>query len=171
MSERPDSHRENRLREGYERMLARLREGADDLTWENLQRELDEAVEFEAELEEFTKDELSLLRAWVERDLIDMRRYLKAGGRGVAAWLGIDLDQLSRKVVDSLFSIADRSIVDNERLKDDLEAARADYCEGEMAAPGRMACVHCDAVVDLEGVTRIEPCHRCGHRYFYRVSQ
>ncbi|MGQ4880213.1 zinc ribbon-containing protein [Billgrantia sp. LNSP4103-1] len=171
MSERPGTQREYRLREGYERMLARLREGADDLTWENLQRELDEAVEFEAELEEFTKDELALLRAWVERDLVDMRRYLQAGGRGVAAWLGIDLDLLSRKVAESLLSIADRSIVENERLKEDLEAARADYCEGEIVAPGRMACVHCDAVVELEGVTRLEPCHRCGHRYFARAPE
>lgn len=170
MSEHPDSHRERRLHEGYERMLARLREGANDLTWENLQHELDEAVQFETELEEFTKDELALLRAWVERDLVDMRRYLRAGGRGVAAWLGIDVDQLSRRVVDSLFSIADRSIIENERLMEDLEAARADYCEGEVAAPGRMACVHCGAGVNLEGVARIEPCHACGHRYFERAS-
>lgn len=171
MSDRNETSQEHRLREGYERLLARMEKGARDLTWENLQHELDEAVEFEVELEEFTKDELALLRAWVERDLIDMRRYLNAGGRSVATWLGIDLDQLSRRVVEALLSIADRSIVDNERLKDDLEAARADYCEGEVAAPGRMACVHCEAVVELEGVTRIEPCHQCGHRYFYRVSE
>jgi DNA-directed RNA polymerase subunit RPC12/RpoP len=100
-----------------------------------------------------------------------MRRYLSAGGRSVASWLGIDLDQLSRKVVDSLFSIADRSKVERLRFEEDLEAARADYCEGEMAAPGRMACVHCDAVVELEKVTRIEPCHQCGHRYFYRAQK
>lgn len=163
-------HREHRMREGYERLLARLREGADELSWENLQKDLDEAVEFEAEFEEFTKDELSLLRAWVERDLKDMRRYLAAGGEGVASWLGIDLSVLSRKVVDSLFSIADRSIVEKARFDDDLEAAQADYTEGEIAAPGRMACVHCGAQVELEGITRLEPCHRCGHRYFSRVS-
>ncbi|MCE9665069.1 zinc ribbon-containing protein [Halomonas sp. M5N1S17] len=171
MSERPDLNREHRLREAYERMLDRLRDGAKELTWENLQQELDDAVEFEAELEEFTKDELALLRAWVERDLVDMRRYLHAGGHSVATWLGIDLDQLSRRVVEALFSIADRSKVERLRFEEDLEASRADYCEGEMAAPGRMACVHCDAVVELEGVTRIEPCHQCGHRYFYRVSE
>ncbi|TFH88187.1 hypothetical protein EQG41_04595 [Billgrantia azerbaijanica] len=171
MSKGPESKREHRLREGYERMLARLQEGRRELTWENLQKELDEAVEFEAELAEFTKDELALLRAWLERDLVDMRRYLRAGGRGVASWLGIDLDQLSRTVVESLFAIADRSKIERARFEENLEAARADYCEGELAAPGRMACVHCDAVVELEGVTRIEPCHRCGHRYFYRVSE
>ncbi|MDR5903061.1 MULTISPECIES: zinc ribbon-containing protein [Halomonas] len=171
MSDSHKEHEERHLRQGYERMLDRLREGARELTWENLQKELDDAVEFEAELEEFTKDELSLLRAWVERDLKDMRRYLNAGGEGVAAWLGIDLSALSRQVSESLLSIADRSVVERERFEEELEAARADYCEGEMAVPGRLACVHCDAEVDLPELTRIEPCHQCGHRFFRRVSQ
>ncbi|WP_148255064.1 zinc ribbon-containing protein [Aidingimonas lacisalsi] len=162
--------REHRLRDGYERMLSHLKEGAEELSWENLQRDLDEAVEFEAELEDYTKNELSLLRAWVERDLKDMRRYLAAGGEGVASWLGIDLSALSRKVSEALLSIADRSVVDKARFEDDLEAARADYCEGEIAAPGRMTCVHCGAIVELDSVKRIDPCHQCGHRYFARAS-
>lgn len=171
MSDHKETKQEHRLREGYERLLARFQEGADELSWERLQRELDDAVEFEGELREFTKDELALLRAWVERDLKDMRRYLAEGGKGVASWLGVDLTLLSRKVSEALLSVADRSIVDREHLMDDLEAAQADYCEGEIAAPGRMACVHCGGGVVLESVTRIDPCHQCGHRYFKRASE
>lgn len=163
-------HNDHRLREGYERLLERLQDGAQELTWENLQKDLDEAVEFESELEEFTKDELSLLRAWVERDIKDMRYFMADTGKQVAQWLDIDISYLSRRVAESLLSIADRSVVERERFDEDLEAARADYCEGEMAAPGKMACVHCDAPVILESVARIEPCHQCGHRYFYRVN-
>ncbi|GED21874.1 zinc ribbon-containing protein [Halomonas halmophila] len=170
MSDHPDPrHQDHRLKAAYERMLGRLKEGAGDLNRENLQHELDDAVEFEAEVEEFTRDELALLRAWVERDLKEMRRYLSAGGEGVASWLGIDLSALSRTVTEALFSIADRSRIERERLEDDLEASRADYTAGEMAVPGRMACVHCDAIVELTGVERIEPCHKCGHRYFVRA--
>lgn len=163
-------HNDHRLREGYERLLERLQDGAQELTWENLQKDLDEAVEFESELEEFTKDELSLLRAWVERDIKDMRHFMADTGKQVAQWLDIDISNLSRRVAESLLSIADRSVVERERFDEDLEAARADYCEGEMAAPGKMACVHCDAPVVLDSVARIEPCHQCGHRYFYRVN-
>ncbi|MFG6667409.1 zinc ribbon-containing protein [Halomonas sp. HNIBRBA4712] len=163
--ERDNDHR---LREGYERLLERMKEGANELTWTNLQKDLDDAVAFEAEFEEYTKDELALLRAWVERDLKDMRTYMADSGKQVAQWLGVDIDTLSRRVAESLLSIADRSVVERERFEDDLEAARADYCEGEMAAPGLMACVHCDAQVMLERVARLEPCHQCGHRYFYR---
>lgn len=164
-----DQQQDRRLHDAYERVLDRMRDGADELSWERLQHELDEAVAFEAEVEEFTKDEMALLRAWVERDLKDLRHYLAAGGAGVASWLGIDLDVLSRKVTDALFSIADRSVVERERFEDDLEAARADYVEGELAAPGRMACVHCGETVVLDAVTRLEPCHACGHRYFMRA--
>ncbi|MGC3872459.1 zinc ribbon-containing protein [Halomonas sp. GXIMD04776] len=163
-----EQHREHRLRDAYERVLERMQDGADDLSWDNLQKDLDEAVEFEAEFEEFTRDEMALLRAWVERDLKDLRSYLAAGGSGVASWLGIDLDVLSRKITDALFSVADRSIIEREQLNDDLEASRADYVAGEIAAPGRMACVHCGAKVVLESVTRLEPCRECEHRYFER---
>ena len=44
-----------------------------------------------AELEEY-KDELALLRAWVERDLKDMRYYMADTGKQVASWLGIDIE-------------------------------------------------------------------------------
>ncbi|MDW5376774.1 zinc ribbon-containing protein [Halomonas sp. HP20-15] len=164
-----DNQQDRRLHDAYERVLHRMRDGADELSWERLQHELDEAVAFEVEVEEFTKDEMSLLRAWVERDLKDLRRYLAAGGSGVASWLGIDLSVLSRKVSEALLSIADRSVIERERFEDDLEAARADYVEGELAAPGRMACVHCGETLALERVTRLEPCHACGHRYFERA--
>ena len=119
-----DKQQDRRLHDAYERVLHRMRDGADELSWERLQHELDEAVAFEVEVEEFTKDEMSLLRAWVERDLKDLRRYLAAGGSGVASWLGIDLNVLSRKISEALLSIADRSVVERERFEDDLEAAR-----------------------------------------------
>ncbi|WP_251978436.1 zinc ribbon-containing protein [Salinicola avicenniae] len=165
----PDSER-SRLGDAYERVLARLKEGSGELSWESFQRELDEAVAFESEFEEFTKDEAALLRAWVERDMRDFRQFLAKGGEGVAAWLGIDLGVLSRRVSDALFSIADRTAIDRERFDDDLEAARADYTAGEVALPGRMSCVHCGAGVMLDHVARLEACHACGHRYFQRAS-
>lgn len=44
-----EQQNDNRLREGYERLLERMQGGANELTWENLQKDLDDAVEFEAE--------------------------------------------------------------------------------------------------------------------------
>lgn len=162
---------DRQLGEAYERVLERVKEGAGGLSLEGLQNELDEAVEFEAEVYSFTRDELALLRAWVERDLREMRSYLAAGGEGVASWLGIDLSVLSRKISDALLSIADRTQIERERLEDDLEAYRADYVAGEMAVPGRLSCTHCERLVTLDSVSRIEACHQCGHRYFVRAPR
>ncbi|MGO2131921.1 MAG: zinc ribbon-containing protein [Halomonas sp.] len=160
---------DQKLSDAYERVLDRIKEGAGELSIERLQHELDEAVEFERDVQEFTRDELALLRAWVERDLREMRSYLAAGGESVADWLGLDFSRMSRRIADALLSIADRSQVERAQLEDDLEASRADYVAGEMAVPGRMSCTHCEALVTLDALTRIEPCHQCGHRYFVRA--
>lgn len=160
---------DEKLSNAYERVLERIKEGPGELSVERLQHELDEAVEFEREVQEFTRDELSLLRAWVERDLSEMRGYLAAGGESVANWLGIDFSMMSRRIAEALLSIADRSQIERAQLEDNLDASRADYVAGEMAVPGRMSCTHCEAWVTLETLTRIEPCHQCGHRYFVRA--
>lgn len=76
---RPESR--SRLSEAYERILTRLKDGGGELSWESFQHELDEAVAFESEFEEFTKDEMALLRAWVERDMRDFRQFLAKGAR------------------------------------------------------------------------------------------
>ncbi|MCM2970925.1 MULTISPECIES: zinc ribbon-containing protein [Larsenimonas] len=164
-----ESERYQRLKEAYERALDRVgtREHARDTR--GLEEELDEIVKFEADLERFTKDEAALLKAWLERDLKAFGSYMAEGGGGVAQWMGIDLDYLSERVRTALFSIADRTAVDQFRFEDDLEAAQADYCEGELALPGRMRCVHCDHPVTLTTSSMIEPCHACGHRYFKRA--
>ncbi|WP_024951410.1 MULTISPECIES: zinc ribbon-containing protein [Cobetia] len=159
---------EGRLGEAYGRILTRLEESSGELSWDGLKAELDEAVRFESEVEEFTLDELALLRAWVERDMHEFRRHLAAGGEGIASWLGIDLSVLSRSVSSALLSIADRTVVDQAHFEEDLEAARADYTSGEVIAPGLLHCVHCDATTTLTHPCVLEPCHACGHRFFAR---
>ena len=36
-----EQQREHRLKDAYERVLARMKDGADELSWDNLQRDLD----------------------------------------------------------------------------------------------------------------------------------
>lgn len=166
----PDEHGTGRLSEAYERIVARFNERSDSLSREGMQQELDEALSFEAEVEEFTRDELAILRAWVERDVSDFRRYLVSGGESLAGFLGIDLSMLSDRLRQGLLSVADRTALDQQRFEEELEAARADYTEGEVVAPGRMACVHCEHPVILHYRQLLEPCHQCGHRYFQRAG-
>ncbi|WP_456267715.1 zinc ribbon-containing protein [Kushneria sp. AK178] len=159
----------NRLSEAYERIVARFNDRSDTLSREGMQQELDESLSFEADVEEFTRDELAILRAWVERDISDFRRYLTSGGESLAGFLGIDLSMLSDRLRQGLLSVADRTALDQQRFEEELEVARADYTEGEVVAPGRMACVHCGHPVILHYRQLLEPCHQCGHRYFQRA--
>lgn len=166
----PGDHDSNRLSEAYERIVARFNDRSDSLSREGLQEELDEALSFEADVEEFTRDELAILRAWVERDIRDFRRYLVSGGESLAGFLGIDLSVLSDRLRQGLLSVADRTALDQQRFEEELEVARADYTEGEVVAPGRMSCVHCEHPVILHYRQMLEPCHQCGHRYFQRAG-
>lgn len=163
-------HGSGRLSEAYERIVARFNDRSDSLSREGLQQELDEALSFEADVEEFTRDELAILRAWVERDVSDFRRYLVSGGESLAGFLGIDLSMLSDRLRQGLLSVADRTALDQRRFEEELEVARADYTEGEVVAPGRMSCVHCEHPVILHYRQLLEPCHQCGHRYFQRAG-
>ncbi|MFC0268223.1 zinc ribbon-containing protein [Kushneria aurantia] len=161
---------QGRLGDAYERVIARFNDRSDHLSREAVERELDEAVGFESEVEEFTRDELAILRAWVERDVKEFRGYLARGGESLAGFLGIDLEGLSDRLRNGLMSVADRTAVDRMRFEEELEVARADYTEGEVVAPGRMSCVHCGETVTLRYRQLLEPCHHCGHRYFERAS-
>ncbi|WP_299259885.1 hypothetical protein [uncultured Kushneria sp.] len=163
-------HGSGRLSEAYERIVARFNNRSDSLSREGMQEELDEALSFEAEVEEFTRDELAILRAWVERDISEFRRYLVNGGESLAGFLGIDLSMLSDRLRQGLLSVADRTALDQRRFEEELEVARADYTEGEVVAPGRMSCVHCEHPVILHYRQLLEPCHQCGHRYFQRAG-
>lgn len=168
-SESSAEHGSGRLSEAYERIVARFNNRSDSLSREGLQEELDEALSFEADVEEFTRDELAILRAWVERDVSEFRRYLVSGGESLAGFLGIDLSMLSERLRHGLLSVADRTALDQRRFEEELEVARADYTEGEVVAPGRMSCVHCEHPVILHYRQLLEPCHQCGHRYFQRA--
>ena len=95
-------HGSGRLSEAYERIVARFNNRSDSLSREGMQEELDEALSFEAEVEEFTRDELAILRAWVERDISEFRRYLVGGGESLAGFLGIDLSMLSDRLRQGL---------------------------------------------------------------------
>ena len=62
----------SRALEAYDRMLERVESrfaDADRHTLDTLRREIDEAVEFETELKRLTRDEASLLAAYLRRDL------------------------------------------------------------------------------------------------------
>jgi len=100
MSDKAPESRSNdneKLARHYDSALARIEErlaDAEQATLDTLQKEIRDAVEFEQDLERLTKDEVSLLTTWLNRDLQDLGHFVSTTGRGLGEWLNIDLSTL-----------------------------------------------------------------------------
>ena len=156
----------NRILERVDHALASL-EGR---TWETVKDEIDKAVEVEVELGELTRDEIELLKAYVRRDLQDLRYYVHETGDGVAGWMGVDLSVVEAKARDLLLSIADKTQVEMVELEQRLQHDAGSYMAGEIACAGMLQCLNCGHMLCLVETTEIQPCHTCGQRYFKRIT-
>jgi len=155
-------------------MLARV-EGrladAEHRTWERLQQEIDDAVEFEQDVAELTNEEIHLLRAYLRRDLSHLLGFISSTGEGVREWLMRDLEWFEDRVLHLLFSIADPTRLDTLELQQKLADSDSEhYFTGELAMAGVLRCLNCGNLVTLSGTSRLEPCHQCDSHYFERVT-
>lgn len=158
--------------EAYDRILDRLLERLDkagEYSWDVLQQQIEEAAEMELAAEEMTRDEMDLLKAYVRRDLSQLGYYVHETGAGVAAWLNFDLDILEQKMVQRLLALADRSVVDYELLREQLDHDETRYLAGEITAPGTLECLACGKTQCLTRTSVIQPCS-CGAVVFRRRS-
>lgn len=158
----------------YNRMLARVESRlaeVEERTWDQLQHEIEEAVEFEQDVAELTRDELNLLGAYLRRDLSHLLGFVSGTGDGVAEWLGIDLEWIEDWLAERLLSIADPTRMDTLALQQKLQDSDPDhYFAGELAMAGVLRCLNCGHMVTLSDTTRLEPCERCESHYYERVT-
>ncbi|XOZ34952.1 zinc ribbon-containing protein [Halomonadaceae bacterium KBTZ08] len=158
----------------YNRMLERVESRlaeAEERTWEQLQQEIEEAVEFEQEVTELTRDELNLLSTYLRRDLSHLLGFVSGTGDGVAEWLRVDLELIEDWLVDRLLSIADPTRLDTLELQQKLQDTDPDhYFAGELAMAGVLRCLNCGRMRTLAETTRLEPCEWCESHYFERVT-
>lgn len=157
----------------YDRMLARVEErlaDAEDRTWEGLKREINDAVEFEEGVQRLTREEVSLLGAYLRRDLGHMVQFVNETGGGVREWLRLDLALVEQRLLDLLLSIADNTKVDSLELEQRISHGPGRYMSGEVATAGVLRCLDCGHAVCLTETAHVEPCHRCQSHYFERVT-
>ena len=157
----------------YNRILERAERALADVevkTWERVREEIDKAAEFEVGVAELTRDELELLKVYVQRDIGDLRRYLQETGDGVGDWLKLDLSLVEAKIRELLLSVADKTLVEQVELDQRLSHDAGDYMAGEIACAGMLCCLNCGHMMCLVETTRIEPCHTCGNPYFKRIT-
>ncbi len=157
----------------YNRILERIEGSISSIearTWDTLKKEIDEAIEFEYDVAELTREEIELLGAYIKRDLKDLYHYMTETGEGVKEWLKLDISLVEKKVRDTLLSIADKSVVEQKELEQKIEHNPGDYMSGELACAGMLRCLGCSYMMCLIDNTHIENCHQCGGHYFKRVT-
>jgi len=174
MTDTERNHLSGKALEAYDRMLeqvqSRLRT-AQDTTLETLEEEINQAIETEEEFREMTRDELSLLGAYLQRDLEHLMNFVDETGEGLAEWLQLDLSLLEQRLTERLLSVADQTLVDTLALRQKLESHEAgQYIAGEVATAGMFQCLNCEHMLCLTSTCHLKPCEACGSHYYKRVT-
>lgn len=174
MSEPERRHLSGQALAVYDRMLDRVQKRLGELeetTRETLADEVRQAVEFEYEVEEMTRDELDLLGAYLQRDLEHLLHFVEETGEGLKEWLQLDISLLEHHLADLLFSVADNTRLDTLELSQKLQNEDASqYISGEVATAGMFRCLNCGHMLCLTATSHLEPCDACGSHYYERVT-
>lgn len=174
MAEKQRPRLSDNAEKSYNRMLERVESRlaeVEERSWDQLQEEIEEAIGFEQDVAELTREELDLLAAYLRRDLSHLLGFVSSTGGGVAEWLRTDLEWVEDWLVEKLFSIADPTRIDTLELQQKLQDSDPNhYFAGELAMAGVLRCLNCGHLLTLSETTRLEPCERCESHYFERVT-
>ncbi len=174
MTEPERSHLSGKALEVYDRMLERVQgrlKLAQETSLKTLEEEINNAIQFEYELEEMTREEADFLGAYLQRDLAHLMHFVEETGEGLTEWLQLDISLLEHQLADRLLSVADRTRVDTLELNQKLENDDVGhYISGEVATAGMFRCLNCSHMRCLTATSHLEPCDACGSHYYERVT-
>ncbi|MCP5161546.1 MAG: zinc ribbon-containing protein [Hahellaceae bacterium] len=156
----------NRMLERAEKTIAQL----EVKSWEAIKAEIDEAIEFEHDLAELTREEVDLLGAYIKRDLQQFSEYVAETGQGIREWFRMDIALVEERVREALLSIADKTQVGLLELDQKIHHDPGLYMTGEIACAGMLQCSECGYMMCLTETRHIDACHQCGSHYFKRIT-
>ena len=128
---------------------------------------LEMAKERVFELGEMSREELDNISNYLRRDIYDAANFL-AGDRGeLSKWLRFDVEQVERRILESLSLLADPTKVE---LADLEERARlfGEWHTGEITGPGTLVCEACGEQLHFHETGHIPPCPKCKGSKFHR---
>ena len=166
-----DNHENNRHTNAYERMQERARRFLDENTQGlllNLADALESAKEQAIHLGELTKDEAELISTYLRRDLHDAGEYIKQQRGELADWLRFDVEQIEKKIWDSLSLLVDKTTIELEQLKTRADRL-GEWRTGEITGPGTLVCSSCGEQLHFHKTGHIPPCPKC-HATVYKRS-
>lgn len=159
-----------RLAAAYNRMMERIRElmeDTEDKGIPTLEEGIRQAGNKAVELGEITREEAERLGGWIKRDMEETSQYLASGGREFAAWLKFDIGQVEDRLLDVLFSVADRTKLELAAFERAMEANNV-YKTGEITGAGVLECMNCGEQVHFYETATIAACPKCQGTKFRR---
>jgi predicted RNA-binding Zn-ribbon protein involved in translation (DUF1610 family) len=135
-----------------------------------LQEALDKARQQVIHLGEVSAEEAQEISEFVKRDINDAAEYMLETSSDFGDWLMLDIEVLERKIVDMFLSVADRTRIELEALKE-YNREISLYYSGEIAGPGMLKCTQCGECVPFLTTAHIENCPRCGNNSFQRADK
>lgn len=159
-----------RLATAYNRMMERIRElmeDTEDKGIPTLEEGIRQAADKAVELGEITREEAEKIGGWIRRDMEEATHYLADSGREFAAWLKFDIDQVENRLLEVLFSVADRTKLELAEFERTMEANHV-YSAGEITGAGVLECTACGEQLHFHETATIAACPKCGGMKFRR---
>lgn len=111
---------------------------------------------------DMTKDELSLISAYVQADLKEFADSYEESKSGPFYLM------IKNSIWEGLASITDNTRLEWQELFSELENQGV-YEAGDLIALGVLKCEKCGHQMEYNHPTEIIPCTACGHRFFSRI--
>lgn len=135
------------------------------LTAEGLDRFLERSAEYLGAASDLTKDELSLMRQYLKRDMQAFADSMdpKSKSHPPSVWL----TGISQGIWHNLMEITDKTQCEWREVADDLKHDGI-YHKGEYVGFGVLRCCNCQHVLEVYHPTKLSSCANCGSDEFAR---
>ena len=168
-----EEDRKERLAQAYDHMLEGVRDWIqelEDATVPAIEKALDNAREKTMELNELTREEADKVGEYLRRDLLHLGEHLdEKKDDDLRSWFRMDLELIETKLADLFSSVADRTTVELERLRE-IASLSEYWSTGEITGPGILECTACGEQLHFSKTGHIPPCPKCHATSFKRLS-
>lgn len=172
MSNSAPEDNQERLRQGYEQLLTRVREIFAYATEHvpSLDEALTHAKQECINNGDLTHEEAEQVERFLRRDAEEAGAWLAQSSDDdphLGDWLRMDLQMLETWLWDAFSSLADRTKLELQGFTTTGEPSI--YHTGEVAGPGTLQCISCGREITFTRPDPIPVCPGCAHREFVRT--
>lgn len=162
---------QKRLLRGYELMLRRLREVMDqpDLTRPRLRDALETIKQQSVEHGELSSQEADRIGNYLRRDLEQAAHYTSTEQQELADWLHMDMQLIEGWLLDQFAKATDLTRIELLNFQHGIMPLEP-LSARDVTGPGTLTCTQCGYTLQLERVSLIPSCPRCGNTEFTRPT-